>query len=516
MLRILARVALIPTLLIVGTISLSLLSTSVVRGAINNQISFQGKLTNPDGTNVTNGNYSIAFTIYSGGTVNGGGTSVWTETQNPVTVTDGIFQVNLGSVTSLPGSVDFNASDLFLAVKVGADPEMLPRITFTASPYAFNSDKLGGIAASGFVQLSPGSQQTGFINISGNTTVGGTYNGNTFTSSALTFSAASTATIQSAGSQAMNITGNAASTYSTSTGNLTIQAGSGTVSLGTSTALTASGTLALSSGAATALTIDSGTTGALNIGTGANAKTITIGNTTGATAIATLVGGSTNAFSIQGASSVVYLQLNTTNERLYVGNPAGEAGTSIVLLVLNNKTDAGDPTNGVNGAQYYNVTSKEFRCYRDNAWKDCDNSYNTVRVTADRQNATTAYTDVTDLTWAVVANTNYEYECSMIVDVAAAATGAQFSVNGPAAFTQLVATFDVSSSTTAVSKYSHVAYNSATNVPTASQGPIRTIYKASGNFVNGNNAGTFAIRFRSENTNAVNVRQGSWCQYRTY
>jgi hypothetical protein len=202
MLRVFVRVALIPTLLLFGILGLGVLSTTVVHAAINNQISFQGKLTNPDGTNVTNGTYSITFNLY---TVASGGSAIWTETQGSVSVTDGIFQVNLGSVTSLPGSVDFNSGSVYLGVKVGADPEMTPRILFTASPYAFNSDKLGGIAASGFVQLSPGSQQTGFINISGNATVGGTYNGNTFTSSNLTFSAASAASIQGAASQALNI-----------------------------------------------------------------------------------------------------------------------------------------------------------------------------------------------------------------------------------------------------------------------------------------------------------------------
>ena len=155
MLRVLARVALIPTLLIAGTILLGVLSTSIAHGAINSQISFQGKLTNPDGTNVTNGNYSIVFSMY---TASSGGSAIWTETQPTVAVTDGIFQVNLGSVTSLPGSVDFNSGSVYLGVKVGADPEMTPRILFTASPYAFNSDKLGGLASTGFVQLAQGVQ----------------------------------------------------------------------------------------------------------------------------------------------------------------------------------------------------------------------------------------------------------------------------------------------------------------------------------------------------------------------
>jgi len=119
--------------------------------AINPQINFQGKLTNTDGTNVTNGTYSIVFSIY---TVSSGGSNVWTETQPSVSVTDGIFQVSLGSVTALPGSVDFNSNSLFLGVKVGADLEMTPRIQFTASPYAFNANQVGGLTSSQFVQLA--------------------------------------------------------------------------------------------------------------------------------------------------------------------------------------------------------------------------------------------------------------------------------------------------------------------------------------------------------------------------
>lgn len=179
--------------------------------AINTQIHFQGKLANPDGTNVTNGTYSILFTIYDGGTDTSGGTSVWTETQS-VTVADGVFNVQLGSVTTTLGTaVDFTHSPLYLSVKVGSDAAMTPRILLTSAPYAFNAAKadnatqLGGIASSGYVQLSPGAQQTGNINISGNATVGGTYNGNTFTGASLQFSSAATSSIQGASSQAFNV-----------------------------------------------------------------------------------------------------------------------------------------------------------------------------------------------------------------------------------------------------------------------------------------------------------------------
>ncbi len=123
---------------------------------INPQINFQGKLTNPDGTNVTNGTYSIVFSIY---TVSSGGSSVWTETQSSVSVTDGIFRVSLGSITPLPGSVDFNSNSLHLGIQVGADAEMTPRVQFTAAPYAFNSQRLGGLTADGFIRLGNATAQ---------------------------------------------------------------------------------------------------------------------------------------------------------------------------------------------------------------------------------------------------------------------------------------------------------------------------------------------------------------------
>lgn len=487
-------------------VTVSFITTSVARGAINNQISFQGKLTNTDGTNVSNGTYSIVFSLY---TVSTGGSAIWTETQSSVTVTDGIFQVNLGSVTSLPGSVDFNSGSIYLGVKVGADPEMSPRILFTASPYAFNSDKLGGISASGFVQLSPGSQQTGFINISGNATVGGTYNGNTFTSSTLTFGAAGAASIQSAATQALNVTGNAASTVSTSTGNLTLQAGSGTISFGTTTTLTSTGTLSLSSGTGTALTIDSGTTGALNIGTGANAKTITLGNNTGATAIANMVGTGTSAFKVQGPSSAVYMQIDSSNNRLYVGNPAGDANG--FLLVLNNRTTTGDPT-GVTGGMYYNTADGEYRAYQSTGWSTIQ-PVRYVYLSADVSRTATSYADVTGMSFTVAANKDYEIKCSVIYRTAATATGIGIALNGPPSPTLIAGQFTSNSSATAFNGRSFNAYNGTGKTTGVQTANADTYGLFNAYFKNGATGGTLTLRYASEvNGSSVTVRAGSYCR----
>lgn len=365
------RIKTIASLLVIAGVVLLCLPNRVA-DAINSQVHFQGKLANPDGTNVTNGTYSVLFTIYDGGTETAGGTNVWSETQS-VTVADGIFNVQLGSVnTTLATAVDFTHSPLYLSVKVGSDAEMTPRILFTAAPYAFNSanaDALGGIASSGYVQLSPGAQQTGNINVSGGITGG----------SSLAFSAASAASIQSAASQALNITGNAASTFSTSAGQLTLQSGNGTIGFGSTTAVTSTGNMTFSSGGSmsivsattNAVSLDSGTTGAVNIGTGANGKAITIGNTTTGTTITQMVGdGSTTAFVLM--DSTALLTVDSTNNKIVFGSSTTDTTQVLVQLdsfdTFADTASCGATTN--QGGLYYNTQTNVVRGCVNGAWED--------------------------------------------------------------------------------------------------------------------------------------------------
>jgi hypothetical protein len=212
-------------------------SVSAATG-INHQINFQGKLVNPDGTNVTDGSYSIVYSIYSVPTA---GTALWTETQT-VTLANGIFQVNLGSVTPLPGSVDFNTDNIYLGIKVGADAEMTPRVQFTAVPQAFNAEKLGGVDKTGFIQNTT-SPQTASFNVTGSGAIGTTLavTGATTLSSTLAVTGAVTGgtyngqTISSAASLTGTLAVTGATTLSSTlalTGNLTQTTGA-TISAGT-------------------------------------------------------------------------------------------------------------------------------------------------------------------------------------------------------------------------------------------------------------------------------------------
>ncbi|MDO8471932.1 MAG: hypothetical protein Q7S64_02120, partial [bacterium] len=128
--------------------------------AINNQIQFSGALVTTAKTNVANGNYNFKFELYHDAT---GGSAVWSETYDEnngrVSVTDGLFSVSLGSHTDLSG-VDFDNSSLYLQVYYDPgndgtyEESFATRIRLTATPYAFNSTKLGGKTESAFGTLT--------------------------------------------------------------------------------------------------------------------------------------------------------------------------------------------------------------------------------------------------------------------------------------------------------------------------------------------------------------------------
>jgi len=101
--------------------------------AVPNLINYQGRLTDNAG-NPTNGTVQIVFSIYSAVT---GGTALWTETQS-VTATNGIYNVMLGSITSIPSDL-FDEDSRYLGVKIGADSECTPRQQIASVAYAITA-----------------------------------------------------------------------------------------------------------------------------------------------------------------------------------------------------------------------------------------------------------------------------------------------------------------------------------------------------------------------------------------
>ncbi len=112
-------------------------------------INYQGYLTDASGTPL-NGSYGMAFELYASAS---GGTAFWSETQSGVPVTEGVFNVMLGSVTPV-GTVP-DGPELYLQVTVGTEV-ISPRVRLVSVPYSYNAslaadaEQLGGIGPSGY------------------------------------------------------------------------------------------------------------------------------------------------------------------------------------------------------------------------------------------------------------------------------------------------------------------------------------------------------------------------------
>jgi|GEM_PF-1593612 len=111
-------------------------------GQVPNMMNYQGKLTSASG-GCLNDTVQMTFAIYSDSLDM---MEDWSETHSEVVVREGVFNVLLGSVLSIPATV-FDGSVKYLGVQVESDPEMSPRRAIVSTAYAYDSDKLDGMHA---------------------------------------------------------------------------------------------------------------------------------------------------------------------------------------------------------------------------------------------------------------------------------------------------------------------------------------------------------------------------------
>ena len=104
-------------------------------------LSLQGKLTDNAGQPVSNGSYSVTFSLHDELT---GGTQIWTETQN-VTTSGGLFTTSLGAITALQVSHLAQSPDTWLQVRVSPDPPMTPRLRLLSAPYSVIAAEAEGL-----------------------------------------------------------------------------------------------------------------------------------------------------------------------------------------------------------------------------------------------------------------------------------------------------------------------------------------------------------------------------------
>jgi hypothetical protein len=97
-------------------------------------MNYQGRLEDSGG-NPLDGEFSLTFSIYD---VSSGGSAIWTETHPVVIVTDGLFEVRLGTSNPIHEE-DFESIPRYLGVSVDGGAELAPRTLMTTAPFSFRS-----------------------------------------------------------------------------------------------------------------------------------------------------------------------------------------------------------------------------------------------------------------------------------------------------------------------------------------------------------------------------------------
>jgi hypothetical protein len=277
--------------------------------------------------------------------------------------------------------------------------------TFSLASNGNGSITTGGLLTVTAATSSTWSVTTGTLTLQAGTGNGLTINGstnnlnlNTGSSGTITVGSSTTTTVnvgaQTDDARTINIGYPSATTTAqtvniganSSTGAITVRSGSGNITLNSG-----SGTIGLQG--ATTVTGNLTTTGDVAV----NGGDITSSATTLAISATSYVNFDSNVGFIfkQNGNNRAYINGQNGRLEVYAANSFGgmtingSSGTSVftvsgdstevtigysnnaaTLLVLDTKTDAGDPT-AFNGSMYYNSNAGKFRCYEGGAWKDC-------------------------------------------------------------------------------------------------------------------------------------------------
>jgi len=122
--------------LLIATLTISAL-VSLTIADVPNLINYQGRLTDPAGDPVADGNYQIKFKLYGSET---GDDSLWSSGFQTVSVADGLFNYILGSKVAIPSDFFGPGSEPFLGVTIGSDAEIDPRTKITSAIFAYRAE----------------------------------------------------------------------------------------------------------------------------------------------------------------------------------------------------------------------------------------------------------------------------------------------------------------------------------------------------------------------------------------
>jgi len=125
-----------------------IISVSLAIAEIPHLLTYQGYLMDSEEIPI-DGQVDLSFSLYNSLT---DGDLLWTESHSEVEVSAGVFSVVLGTINPIPDSA-FSASECYLGITVGEDPEITPRTRITVQGYSFRVGTVEG-ASGGTIEDS--------------------------------------------------------------------------------------------------------------------------------------------------------------------------------------------------------------------------------------------------------------------------------------------------------------------------------------------------------------------------
>lgn len=132
-------------------------------------------------------------------------------------------------------------------------------------------------------------------------------------------------------------------------------------------------------------------------------------------------------------------------------------------------------------------------------------------VTSPYTNATTSFSNVTGLSFAVAANSNYSVTCQILWQTDTATGGPKVQWTGPAAATAVAASLHSAVTTTTYIDATATAFSS----PMADSGTVTTATNFNSivtlGLLNGANAGTVQLQAAANGIGTLTIQNGSFC-----
>ena len=142
--------------------------------------SYQGVVLDGAGHFIPDGQHNIQVKLYDALNAI---SPIYTENQTAIVFVKGIFNVMIGSVTPIPGTVAFDKG-YFLGVSVDAGTEMTPRTALSPAPYAIHASVADALDPGATGVVTSVNNQSGAVTVQAGTGAVVTNNGATITISA--------------------------------------------------------------------------------------------------------------------------------------------------------------------------------------------------------------------------------------------------------------------------------------------------------------------------------------------